>query len=214
MANDGASTVQAVAMRLTRLGSTGAPVSGTKAGYVTDAFTYVTFTPQYEAGEEFSDKNAKGDLCVYFKTDDVLKRIDIEVAICAPDPEIEEMLAGGTVILDGSDPIGWAPAPVGTAGNPNGVGIEVWSRAVVAGKQAADLPYWHWLFPLNKLRPTGERRLQNGLMVHTFSGEGYANAEFDDGVTSGAWPFDSWEAFQHVRTATAPPSTTGYVIGS
>lgn len=95
---DYASSVQAVALRLTRLGASGAPVSGSNSSYVTRAFVSLSFTPEYQDGDEISVTAADGSNCVYYKVPDTLKRVNFELAICSPQPEIYELLAGGSIL--------------------------------------------------------------------------------------------------------------------
>lgn len=98
MSQDHAASVQGVCIRATRLAADGTPATGDFASYVMEAFIRATFTPDYEEGEEISEKGANGLLCVYYKANDTLKRVTLEVAICEPDPEMTELLAGGTLL--------------------------------------------------------------------------------------------------------------------
>jgi len=63
-----------------------------------EAFIRATFTPDYDEGEEIQEKSANGLLCVYYKANDTLKRVTLEIAICEPDPEITEIFSGGTLL--------------------------------------------------------------------------------------------------------------------
>lgn len=276
-----AASVQGVAIRACRLASNGTPATGATASYVMPAFIRVSFTPEYEEGEEIQEKDAAGNLCVYYKALDTLKRVTLELSICEPDPELTEILAGGTLlaattgtsstlaanasigdttiqvtanigtgsftietesvyvyqVTGASTPftaylqspltaahtsttaitatatnVGWAAPLVGTSGNANGCGLEVWSNAVYNSRRAGALPYFRWVFPYVQLQPTGERAIENGLMANVFSGYGLGNASFDDGPAND-WDFISDRPYQYARVATAP-STRGYVTVS
>lgn len=98
MAQDYAASVQGVCIRASRLAASGAPATGATASYVMSAFIRTSFTPEYEAGDEITEKAASGGLCVSYKAPDTLKRITMELAICEPDPELTELLAGGTIL--------------------------------------------------------------------------------------------------------------------
>lgn len=98
MAQDYAASVQGVCIRASRLGSTGAPAIGTEASYVMSAFIRASFTPEYDEGEEITERNAAGELCVSYKAPDTLRRVTLELAICEPDPELTALLAGGTIL--------------------------------------------------------------------------------------------------------------------
>ena len=293
MTQDNASSIQGVAVRVSRLQADGSLATGAVASYVMKAFTRVSFTPEFEEGEDITEKSANGEICVAFKTNDTLKRITMELAICEPDPELTEMLGGGTllaaaattvtvtnkaltsnvatlttgsshgfvvgdtVIVTGVDAtfngtyevasvpttttftyaktadnvsstsatgsagvainMGYAAPLVGSDSNPNGSAVEVWSKAIQNGRQAAANPYFHWLFPYVQLRPTGERVVENGLMANTFSGWGVGNAMFSAGTPAHAvasWEFTSDRPYAYVRTATAPTAPYGYVTVS
>lgn len=207
---DYASAIQAVALRVVKLGADGAPLVGAENAYATSQFTRVGFTPQYEEGEEFTGKAADGSICLNFKLPDVLKRVNLEVAICNPQPELYEILADGSLLTSGAETVGWASPEVGVEPNPNGLGIEVWSRAIVGGKPASVNPYFRWVFPYVKLRMEGERALENGQMAHSFSGWGVGNAEFGDGPV-GDWTFPTVSAMSFARDATAPTGINDYV---
>lgn len=212
MAQNYAASVQGVSIRVTRLNAAGAPVTGAAGAavaYVTTGFTRVAFTPEYEEGDEITEKNAAGAVCVTYKAPDTLKRVTLELAICEPDPEISELIAGGTLLNDGTNNVGYAAAQIGADANPNGVGLEVWSYAVSNGKRAATNPYFRWVFPYTQLRLTGDRTIENGLLATVFSGFGLGNANFGDGP-AGDWPYTSDRAYQYARD-TAAPSSTGYV---
>lgn len=206
---DYASSIQAVALRVTKLGADGAPLVGADNAFVTSQFTRVSFTPEYEAGEEIQQKAADGTNCVYYKMDDVLKKVNLEVAICNPQPEAYEMLAGGSLLGAGPEPLGWAAPEIGEVAVPDGVGLEVWTRAIVNGRPAVVNPFIRWVFPYIKTRMDGERVMENGLMAHAFSGEGFGNAEFGDGPV-GDWDYPTVSALQYVREATAPTGINGY----
>lgn len=211
MASDHASSVQGVALRVCKLGANGKPLTGPRASIVTDAFMRFGFTSEYTSGEEIEEKGANGNVCVYFQAPDVLKRVTFSLAICDPSPELHEMLVGGNILLpaDGTDAIGYAAPAAGIDSTPNGVAFEVYSRAIVGGKPAPDLPYWRWVFPYAKMKLTGDRVLENGMMANEFEGWGVGNAPYGRGA-AGDWPFQTDRAFQYARTATAPIGLRDY----
>jgi hypothetical protein len=102
MAQNYASSIQGAAVRVTRLAADGSLAVGATASYVTPAFTRVSFTPEFAEGGDIEEKSADGAVCVSFRTNDTLKRITLEVAICEPDPEFTEIIAGGTILTDGT----------------------------------------------------------------------------------------------------------------
>lgn len=210
MTQDYASSIQGAALRVSRLQSDGSLATGASASYVlTTAFMTVSFTPEFEDGEDITEKGANGAICVSFKTNDTLKRVSLELAICNPDPAFTEMLGGGTIL---GNALGYQAPLQGVDANTTGNSLEVWSKAIVDGRPASVNPYWHWLFPYVQLRPTGARVVENGLLANTFSGWGVGNVQFDAGTPQHAtnvWAYTSGSAYQYAREATAP-STVGY----
>ena len=353
---DYAASVQGAAIRVTRLDAAGNMKTGDLDSYTTSAFLRMSFTPEYEDGEEITEKAANGTVCVSYKAPDVLKRVTMELAICEPDPELTALLAGGVLLsrdlsnasgltvtgatissgtlnlymtsvtglsagdnvtLSGLTPttgtingiarvlgiaagtgsmsayskvtiateattaaskvisgatvatnvatittatahglvadqfvtlfnltsasgsvdykvkavtdstnftidytatngsltlgtsptssagilitdaevtkrsdtsVGWAAPLIGDDPAGNGVAIECWSYAVANGKRAATNPFFHWVFPYARLRASGDRVIENGLLANTFEGYGIGNAAFGSGP-DGRWEF-------------------------
>lgn len=173
---DGAGSLFGLGMRVTRLDATGAPLAGANNSYVTDALVKVDLGLEYDEADEIVQKNGAGRICVSYKAPDSLKRGTIEeLQVCTPDPNLLPFLMGGEVIEDPDDPagaraIGYKAPEVGGDPNPNGIGIEVWTRAVIGGSYASSLPYFHWVVPRAFLKPS------SGL---TISGEDPMVPEFE-----------------------------------
>lgn len=185
------SSVLGEAIRISKLGPDGKILSGANSVYTFKEFISFSFTPEYEDGDEFTQKNAKGGVCVTYKAADTLKRLNLSVAICNPDPIVESLLGGGTTLAGatGSDPVGWASPAVGEDPVPNGVAIEVWSHAVTDGKRDGTTPYFHWIFPYAKLRQSGERVIQNDILATEFEGWSVGNSAFGSGPLAPYWGF-------------------------
>jgi hypothetical protein len=265
-----AASVQGAAIRVTRLNADGTLATGELDSYTTSAFLRMSFTPEYEDGEEITEKAADGTVCVSYKAPDRLKRVTMELAICEPDPELTALLAGGVLLtrnessatalsitsasittgvctvslssttglavgdnvtIAGLTPgtsgtlngvrritglvantsftfttdavgtvtastatvtkrsdtsVGWAAPAIGDDPAGNGVAIEVWSFAVADGKRTATNPFFHWIFPYARLRQSGDRVIENGLLANTFEGYGIGNTAFGIGP-DGRW---------------------------
>jgi hypothetical protein len=220
MAEDYAASVQGVAIRVTRLNDTGGLIA--TESYTSKSFIRVSFTPEYEEGDEITEKNADGTVCVTFKAPDTLKRVTMEIAVCDPDPILSSMLSGGVVLAGGTtasaEPLGWASAQVGEDPSGNGVAVEVWSRAIVNGKPANPNPYFHWVFPYVKTRLSGDRVIENGLLANTYEGFGVGNDEFDVGPdiagtedpnTQWRWPDVTDRPYMYARTDGFPDVDRG-----
>ena len=214
-----AASIQGVSIRVTRLDSVGNLMTGPADSYTTSAFMRISFTPEYEEGDEITEKGANGVVCVTYKAPDTLKRITMELAICEPDPELSALISGGLLLRKdlgtaGSPnhkSIGWAAPGVGDDPAGNGVAIEAWSHAVKDGKRAGVLPYFHWIFPYVKMRQSGDRVIENGLMANTFEGYGLGNASFQSGL-DGRWefPIAAERPYAYARSDWAPTGLNGF----
>lgn len=205
MAQDNATSVNGTHIRITRLGANGAPLVGTNNSYVTKAFVSLSLSPEFEDGDELTRKAASGEVCVSHKTADTLKRVNISISLCNVDPEFTQMISGGVLLEDGSsNSVGWLAPQIGVDALPNGVAIEVWSKATLNGKPAPVNPYYHWLVPYAVMRLSGEQVIQNDLLETTFEGWGVGNAAFDDGPAAPLWPWQSDRAYGYTRTSTVP----------
>ncbi|UVG35124.1 major tail protein [Microbacterium phage Cece] len=213
------SSIQGVAVRVTRLDANGTPLNGPGDSYTTHAFMRVSFTPEYEEGDEITEKSANGAVCVSFKSPDTLKRITMEFAICDPDPELTSLLSGGLLLRKNlgtfASPdhksVGWASPAVGDDPSGNGVAIEAWSRAIVDGKPSSTLPFYHWVFPYAKLRQSGDRVIENGLLANTFEGYGLGNVLFGSGLDDRwEWPEATNRPYSFGKTNWAPQGLRGF----
>jgi hypothetical protein len=209
MADDYAASVSGVAIRVTTLNTNGS-LKATET-YTSKSFIRVSFTPEYEEGDEITEKNADGTVCVSYKAPDTLKRVTMEIAVCDPDPILSNLLSGGVVLAGDTPvaPLGWASAKVGEDPSGDGVAVEVWSRAIVDGKPAQPNPFFHWVFPYVKTRLSGDRVIENGLLANTYEGFGLGNEEFGGGPdatgdTAWRWPDVTERPYMYARTAEAP----------
>jgi hypothetical protein len=216
---DYAASVQGVAIRVTRLDAAGNLLNNPGDSYTTSAFLRASFTPEYEEGDEITEKSADGTVCVSYKAPDTLKRITMELAICEPDAELTALLSGGLLLrknfgtLGAPDrqSIGWSAPAVGDDPAGNGVALEVWSFAVKDGKRASTLPYFYWVFPYVKLRQSGDRVIENGLLANTFEGYGLGNNLFNVGL-DGRWeyPVAAERPYSYARSSWAPSGLKGF----
>jgi hypothetical protein len=143
----------------------------------------------------------------------------MELAICEPDPELSALISGGLLLrkdlgsagAPNHKSIGWAAPGVGDDPAGNGVAIEAWSHAVKDGKRAGVLPYFHWIFPYVKMRQSGDRVIENGLLANTFEGYGLGNSSFQSGI-DGRWEFPvaAERPYAYARSEWAPTGLTGF----
>lgn len=210
--NDGAASIHCVAMRASQLSATGEPAVGLSY-YVSDSLTRIEFNPDVEAGPEISDRNAAGALVVTWKIMDVIKRLTMTVELVTPDPELEVLLSGGTTFTTTGSPapvVGMQYPPINVEAVPNGVGIEAWTRAVVAGHQPVDQPWMRWIFPKVKLRK-GNRTADVNRMATVLEGFGDENAQFGDGPLHDI-DFDTQRVAQWYRDTDVPTPELGVQV--
>lgn len=214
-----AASIQGVSIRVTRLDASGNLLNGAGDSYTTSGFLRLSFTPEYEEGDEMTEKSADGTVCVTYKAPDTLKRITMELAICEPDPELTQLLSGGLLLRKNygtyASPdrksIGWASPASGDDPAGNGVAIETWSFAIIDGKKAASRPYFHWVFPYARLRQSGDRVIENGMLATTFEGYGLGNSSFSDGLDN-RWEFPTAteRPYSYARATWAPTGKKGF----
>jgi hypothetical protein len=216
---DYAASIQGVAVRITRLDANGNLLNTAGDSYLTTAFMTFSFTPEYDTGDEITQKAASGAVCVTYQAPDTLKRITIELAICEPDPELSNLLSGGILLRKNfgtfgspiNKSVGWASPAVGDDPSGNGVCVEAWSLAIKDGKKAAVNPYFHWVFPYAKLNQSGDRVIENGLLANTFSGYGLGNEAFGDGPDGRwEWPTAADRPYSYARSDWAPSGNPGF----
>jgi hypothetical protein len=210
-----AASVQGVAVRVTRLDAAGNLLTGTTDSYTISSFIRVSFTPEYEEGDEITEKAADGTICVSFKAPDTLKRVTMEIAICNPDVEFTALVSGGLLLTrglaDAAQSVGWASGQVGEDPSRDGVAVEVWSYAVINGRKASTYPYYQWVFPYVKVRQSGDRVVENGLLANTFEGFGLGNINYRSGPDGRwSWPAASDRPYMYARVDWAPVGYNGF----
>lgn len=209
MANDCARIVQACALRVTRLNSNGTIDAGADGSYVTDALTQLVVTPVITEGDEFETKNACGAVCVNVKDCDRLKRLDLTLGLCYPDPELMEILVGGTVLTDGTA-TGYAFPAIGEQTCPNGVGLEIWAKRYDStGAVNNNYPYEWFVFPRTYWQH-GARTHENGPLTIELTGFATENDNWVDGPAND-FPVASDKVLQSIPTTDLPDIQCGYV---
>jgi hypothetical protein len=208
---DGAGSVYALGMRLTKLTATGGFAAGAGAMLVSDALVKIDFHLDYRDGENIERINGAGRVCLSHQAPPQVKGLIVDsIEICSEDPLLEEFLSGGTVFVNETlDPIGYQAPQVGSDPMPYGVSVEAWSAAILDAAYAPDLPYMHWVFPRLFLKQSG-RTLENAALAPAFEGTGNQNPAWGDGPAND-FDQDSGGVYQWVRTAAIPAPTAGTI---
>lgn len=210
MANDCLPQVQACAMRVARLDTDGVPLPGASNLYVTDALVSLDVSPVYTDGDEIEEKNANGDVCVSYVSDDSFKRYDVTLSLCTPDPELVEMLTDGGTVLTSGAATGYAGPSIGTL-TGDGMSIELWSKRITDGILDVTYPYARWVYPRVKNLRLGSYQHANGAILPQITGRAYENPNWFDGPAND-WPVASDRAMQFlpVGLSDKPTPSCGY----
>jgi hypothetical protein len=213
---DGAGTLFALGIRVTKLDTNGAPLVGTGNCYTSDSLVKIELGLEYEDAKEVTQLNGKGVACVNYQAPYTLKRGTVSgLQICQPDPNLLQFLLGGDVITDEATPtpndIGYRAPVVGVEEQPNGISIEAWSRGIIGSAYARTLPFLHWVIPQAYLTPSGTWALAaDAAMLPEFEGYSVQNPGWGTGPLN---DFDSPSdrVWQYLREAALPDLTTGLV---
>lgn len=159
-------------MRLTRLDECGAVVASACSSIVTSGFITVNYQFEVESGDEYTQKNADGALCISEKDPDRNKWVNVSLEMCEIHPDVLDMLANGTPISDGVDVIG---ASFDASENTSAFAIEVWTKQ--AGVCTGGTPsYGYFVAPFVKNgRVDGGFEITNGVMTLSLAGNGAAD---------------------------------------
>lgn len=211
---DGAGTLFALGLRITKLNATGLPIVGAGNAYCTDALVKLELGLEYEDAKEVVQLNGAGIVCVNYRAPYTLKSGTIAgLQICQPDPNLLAFLIGGDTINDAATPvpnqIGYRAPVVGVEELPYGISIEAWSRAVIGSAYARTLPYLHWVLGQAYLTPAGTWTLAaDAAMLPEFTGYSVQNPAWGTGPLND-FLFPSDRVWQYVREAALPNLSAG-----
>lgn len=210
MSNDCLPQVAACVIRVARLDGSGVPLPGASNLYVSDTLTKLTRTPQYEDGDEIKQKNGCGSVCLDYKAPPSYLRDDAVLELCSVDPQLMEMLMGGSVLTSGAA-VGQAAPAIGVISQQaqNGISIELWAKRIRNGVLDPTFPYAWWVFPkVTNVKLTNANH-ENAAHLPAFALELYENTNWFNGPLNN-WPVASDRAWQWIPTATIPTATCGY----
>lgn len=179
------------AIRVSKIGSGGAPVVGATSALVTDAAVRLQVAVTLEAGTSFSQKNGAGRVCAALTQPDTIKALALSMDLCQLDMELLNLLTGATLFTDTGHTIGFQYPLANAAENP-GVCLEAWTAAwdgtgaAVPTFTTPDAAFFHWVFPRVKWT-MGQMTLENALMVVPVTGIASENHS----ITANG-PFNDW----------------------
>lgn len=208
------SPIQARVARLIKLDVCGNPVTGASSAVVTtNGFVSINPSPQYQDGEEHSQRKADGSLCVYQKDPSELTRVDLTINFCVLDPDAAVVITGERLLTTGS--------ATGT-GVAYGEGqltarysLEVWQP--VTGRGACDpsgnQQFVYWAFFNAGNSKVNDFTFENGPFQWTTVSETQGVGSFwlaRSGAATwlGSNTVQTGEHFLHNITTAAPPTPT------
>lgn len=165
-------------VRVTRLSSCGAVVTGDCSQVVSDGIISVEMTKNYEDREEFFVKNGDGQFCVRETNPPILKWIDLVITFCNVDPDIVNIVAGEPLYQSddtAQTKIGWSTEE-GSVTNVN-FGLEGWTRLSGTSQLCTGgVEYGYVLFPWVVEGTIGDMTLENGVANFVVNARTHANS--------------------------------------
>jgi hypothetical protein len=213
---DGAGSLFALAVRATLLDADGSPLVGTQSCYITDALVKAEIGLTYNETEQITQLNGTGVACVSYQAPQSVNRGSVSgLQICQPDPVLKKFFLGGDIIMgvapDPVAPIGYRAPLANVPQNPNGMSIEMWTRAVIGSSYASSLPFIHWVLPRATLTPSGTWAMAaDAAMTPEFEGYSEQNQGWGSGPADD-WDYPSDRVWQYARVATMPDVTRRFI---
>lgn len=201
-------SIKGKVVRLTRLDECGDPVIGSCSTLVSECFVSVTLSGEVEAGDEYLQKSAWGDLCINDKDPDIIKWVNVSVTFAEINPDALDILTGADPVVDGGNTIGAAWSPTSFDG---AWGLEVWTK--FTGEPCTGQPNWgYFVVPfVRNGRIDGDLTIENGVMTISVVGQGFAATNWGDSPYAQnpfIETFPSGAMFGMVVTDVQPPSDT------
>lgn len=208
------------AMRITRLiDTTGCVAPEPDNSFVTDELISLQLTPVVEAGADTTLTGGCDCVIASYRGTDKLKRFEFTITDPKLAPALYEMMIGGGVILDGTDPVGttW-PAELECGEEQAAVSLEFWVKHWSGSSQDTTFPWIHHVYPQTYWQ-IGQQQFENDFAQPTLTGFSRSNSCWGDGpygdgpeaeygnpddISNGAFWY----------TATDPPADTECDYGS
>lgn len=187
------SAVQGTVLRLVKVNTCGAPVTGaSSAQVVTDGYISVVTDPQYEDGDVFRTKKANGLLCTNKVGPNAYGNANVTVNMCVVDPDAQVLISGSRLITTGG------VTGTGAAYGYNNVAahfsMETWQP--ISGRGACDpvtglQRYLYWAWPHVWNAKIASFTIENGPLEMSFEAmTDYPSALWGMGPGSGPYYMD------------------------
>lgn len=199
-------------IRLTRLDACGVPVVGACSSIVTQGFVSVTITGEYEAGDQYLQKNAWGDLEINEVDPDTLKWVNVAIVATEINPDVMDIVAAGNPVTNGTDTIG---ATFGPETQTNAFALEVWTKQVGGDCEGGSAKWGYMPVPYIKTgKIDGSVTIENGVLNLSYMGRGFpAPADwgvgpYGDNPLLAVGGFPTGDIYGAVVTTVQPPELT------
>jgi hypothetical protein len=203
-------SIKGKTVRLTRLDSCGDVVYGSCSSLVSDCFVSVTLSGEYEAGTEFVQKSAWGDLCINDKDPDILKRVNVAIEFAELNPDALDFITASNPVTSGSDTIG---ASWGTDPNETAFALEIWTKRTGVDCNPSSPEWGYFAVPFVKNgKVDGDIAIENGALTVSLMGEAFgapaswASTPYTSNPFVASFP--AGDIFGMVVTTIQPPSDT------
>jgi hypothetical protein len=133
MASVCATPIKGAVLRIVQLDVCGNPVTGASSHVVvSNSFTQVAMTPQYEDGTDFFEKTADGGIGVNQKDAPILKRMSLQTDLITVDPDMMPYVLSARELVT-SAPISGMGFALSEGPSSAHYSLEVWQRVAGAG---------------------------------------------------------------------------------
>jgi hypothetical protein len=207
-------SIKGKVVRLTRLDECGAVIEGSCTTVVSECFISVTMSGEYEAGTEYVQKDAWGDLCINDKDPDILKRVNVSIQFAEINPDALDIITESSPVIVAGNTIG---SSFGSTPNETSFALEVWTKRTGVDCNATTPEWGYFVLPyVRNGKIDGDITIENGALTFTVMGEAFGAP-----ATWGTGPYDTNPFVQSfpagdifgmvVTTTQAPADTNGCV---
>lgn len=181
------SFIGAQVLRVTRLDQCGRPVYGDCSQVVSSGFVSVEISPEVQEGEDYTQRNAAGDLCVSERGQDVLQWFTVSIEFCQVDPALFNLMNPSWQVVEDAfgEPVGFR---IGTQMSDRlGFALELWPKTSSQGnlcpEDAPDdaQPSGYFLLPYVIGTAPESWTLEDGVATFTLNGRTKGGSQWGRG---------------------------------
>ena len=156
-------------MRVTRLDDCGVPIIGACSTVVSGGFISVQYAQELQDATEITVLNANGEVCIEDPGDPQVKWVTAEIAFCAVDPDIAEMVTGYDKVVNSEGKSSGIRVQSGLI--RANFALEVWTDLANQVCSAANpRRYGYFLLPFVGQGTFADMTIENDALTFTVSG--------------------------------------------